>query len=280
MAFASLGWSNSAWGSNSQRDVLASVIQGEAGSSAGQSAVAQVMQNRLNDGSFGGSLQSVVTPSNFNGWNNTPSTGAYGLADQLIAGQPINSGAGNALYFASPAVNNASWAQNAIASGNGTNIGGNFFFANDKGAAISGSSGSPSSLSMMSAGQVTAGMPGGTTGAQPGGSTGSQPGGSTGSQPGGSSGSATDTSTGTPVNITDPNAIANKGLTTVGTALDKSTAGLTADTATAAAAGTSWFNMLGTLLTGGTGIFARVGVGMLALILVIVGLWMAGRSKE
>jgi Cell Wall Hydrolase len=280
MAWASLGWNNSAWGSNSQRTVLASVIQGEAGGPAGQSAVAQVMQNRLNDGGFGNSLQSVVTPSNFNGWNNTPSPGAYGLADQLIAGQPIQSGAGNALYFASPAVNNASWATNAINSGNGTDIGGNYFFSNNKGGAISGASSGPLSLSMMTPQQSAAGMPGGTTGAQPGGGTGSQPGGSTGSQPGGSSGSATDTSTGTPVNITDPNAIANKGLTTLGAAVDKSTSGMTADTSALTTAGTSWFNFLGTLLSGGTGIFARVGVGMLALVLLIVGLWMAGRARD
>src|ERR1035437_1121860 len=183
MAWASLGWNNSAWGSNSQRTVLASVIQGEAGSSAGQSAVAQVMQNRLDNGGFGSSLQGVVTPSNFNGWNSNPSPGAYGLADQLIAGQPIQSGAGNALYFASPASNNASWAQNAINSGNGTNIGGNYFFANDKGGAISGatpgSGPGPSSLGIVG---------------------GNQQAGKTGGQSGGSS-PATDTGAGTPVNI-------------------------------------------------------------------------------
>jgi spore germination cell wall hydrolase CwlJ-like protein len=39
------------------------VIQGEAGSDPkAQLAVATVMQNRLNDGSFGGDIQSVVQP--------------------------------------------------------------------------------------------------------------------------------------------------------------------------------------------------------------------------
>src|ERR1035437_131078 len=268
MAWASLGWNNSAWGSNSQRTVLASVIQGEAGSSAGQSAVAQVMQNRLDNGGFGSSLQGVVTPSNFNGWNSNPSPGAYGLADQLIAGQPIQSGAGNALYFASPASNNASWATNAINSGNGTNIGGNYFFANDKGGAISGAGNTsgPASLSMMSPSQQSAGLPGGTTGAQPGGGTGSQPGGSSGSQPGGSSGSqsssATDSAAGTPMYLTDPNAVASKagqsvqtGLGTAATAVDNLTKGTTADTTAVTAAGTSWFNFLGNLLSGGVGLF-------------------------
>ena len=145
----------------------------------------------------------------------------------------------------------------------------------------------PASLSMMSPSQQSAGLPGGTTGAQSGGGTGAQPGGSSGSQPGGSSGSATDTSTGTPVNITDPNAIASKagdavkaGLGTAATAVDNLTKGTTADTASVTAAGTSWFNFLGNLLSGGTGIFARVGVGMLALILVIAGLWMAGKAND
>jgi hypothetical protein len=77
---------------------------------------------------------------------------------------------------------------------------------------------------------------------------------------------------------TDPNVIANKGLTTVGTALDKSTAGLATDTTAATTAGTSWFNFLGNLFSGGTGIFARVGVGMLALIFIGFGLWMASRE--
>jgi hypothetical protein len=141
--------------------------------------------------------------------------------------------------------------------------------------------GAPSSLSMMTPDQSAAGMPGVTTGAQPGGGTGSQPGGSTGSQPGGSSGSQPGGSTpGAPVYLTDPAIVAQTGLTTVGTSVDAATKGLTADTATATAAGTSWFNFLGNLLSGGTGIFARVGVGMLALVLVIAGLWMAGKAQD
>jgi hypothetical protein len=62
--------------------------------------------------------------------------------------------------------------------------------------------------------------------------------------------------------------------------IDKSTARLTADTKTIADTGTSWFNFLGNLLSGGTGIFARIGVGMLALIFIGVGLWMAVEAKE
>jgi hypothetical protein len=96
-----------------------------------------------------------------------------------------------------------------------------------------------------------------------------------------------DTSVGSPTFITDPNAIASKagtsvqtGLQTGATAIDNSTKGLTTDTTTATAAGTSWFNFLGNLFSGGTGIFARVGVGVLALVFVGVGLWMVERGTE
>jgi hypothetical protein len=83
-----------------------------------------------------------------------------------------------------------------------------------------------------------------------------------------------------PTYLTDPNAVANKGLSTVGTSIDAATKGMTADTTAITTAGTSWFNMLGSLLSGGTGIFARVGVGMAALVLLGAGLWMVGQAKD
>jgi hypothetical protein len=128
MALASIQWGQGVWSRMAPRDVLASVIQGEAGGWNAQSAVAAVMQNRQN--SWGGDWSKIVTPSNFNGWNSNPSAGAYTLADQLLSGTPIQSQAGNALFFASPASNNAWWANpsnpNSIVN-NGVNIGGNYF---------------------------------------------------------------------------------------------------------------------------------------------------------
>jgi hypothetical protein len=101
-----------------------------------------------------------------------------------------------------------------------------------------------------------------------------------GGAPGGSSPATGDTSTGTPVNITDPRAIANTGLDTASKAVTDMTAGLTKDTAAVTAAGDTWMNMLGNLLSGGTGIFARVGVGLLALALVGIALFMMSNSRE
>ena len=135
MALASVQWSSSAWSNYDPTQVLANVIQGEAGSPEGQTAVATVIQNRLNAGSAGGfadTLQGVVQPSQFNGWQNAaPGSNAYQLAQTLIDGGTLPaSAAGNSLYFASPASNNAWWANPSNPDSvvnKGVNIGGNFF---------------------------------------------------------------------------------------------------------------------------------------------------------
>lgn len=129
-------WHRSAWDSYEPRYVLASVLQGESRTPEGQLAVATVMQNRLADGSWGSSFRSVVTPSQFNGWR-TPGPEAFSVADQLLAGTLPWSRAGNALFFGAPSpTDRASWLTGALARGEGTLIGGNTFFANDKGDAI------------------------------------------------------------------------------------------------------------------------------------------------
>lgn len=113
---------------------LAGVIQGEAGTAAGQFAVASVMYNRLQNGGFGSSLLSVVTPNNFNGYNSSPSPYAQQLANDLWSGNaPSGGSTGNALYFAAPSSSNAAWANPSTASGQGlfgaggNNIGGNYY---------------------------------------------------------------------------------------------------------------------------------------------------------
>jgi hypothetical protein len=89
-----------------------------------------------------------------------------------------------------------------------------------------------------------------------------------------------DSSAGLPVNITDPRAIADTGLTTLGGTIDKATKGLQDNTTTLTTAGTGYFNFLGNLFSGGTGIFARIGIGLLALMLVVAALLMMKNSKE
>src|SRR5271170_4770135 len=97
-------------GSISSPQQLASVIQGESGSQEGQFAVASVMYNRVQAGNFGDGITGVVTPTNFNGYNATPTPYAQSLADSLWNGDaPPGGTTGNALYFANPVGSTASW---------------------------------------------------------------------------------------------------------------------------------------------------------------------------
>ncbi len=111
----------------SPRD-LASVIQGEARTPAGQFSVASTMWNRLNSGGFGASLKEVVTPSNFNGWK-PPGANALALAEAMWAGSPPPGGStGNALYFANPDVPGvAVWTQRLRQGGYNAGGEGNLF---------------------------------------------------------------------------------------------------------------------------------------------------------
>jgi Cell Wall Hydrolase len=105
---------------------LAGVIQGESSSAAGQFAVASVMYNRVQNGSFGSGITGVVTPTQFNGYQ-TPGANATALANDLWAGNaPSGGSTGNALYFANPNGSTASWPSTLPGSG-AVNIGGNWF---------------------------------------------------------------------------------------------------------------------------------------------------------
>ena len=114
-------------GSISSPQQLASVIQGEAGSDpASQFAVASVMYNRTQTTGFGGSdIQSVVTPSQFLGYNSAPSANAQSLANDLWSGNaPSGGSTGNATYFVSGSPTGP--ATSGIIGG-GSNIGGNYY---------------------------------------------------------------------------------------------------------------------------------------------------------
>lgn len=117
---------------------LAGVIQGEAASPAGQFAVASVMWNRMNNagpylGGGSGDVSQVVTPTQFNGYDNNPSSYAQSLANDLWNGNaPQGGSTGNATFFAAPDLGNAAWANPNTASGaglfsSGENIGGNYY---------------------------------------------------------------------------------------------------------------------------------------------------------
>jgi trimeric autotransporter adhesin len=110
----------------------AQIIQGEAASQAGQFAVASTIFNRMQAGNFGGSTAAGVVndPGQFVGnLKNAPigagvpdtvSPFAASLGADLSNGiAPQGGTTGNALYFLS--------GPSSIASGGGTNIGGNFF---------------------------------------------------------------------------------------------------------------------------------------------------------
>ena len=119
--------------------MLASVIQGEASTPAGQFAVASVMYNRMTTpgpylGGGSNDITQVVTPTQFNGYNPNPSANAQSLANDLWSGNaPQGGSTGNATFFAAPAASNASWANPSTTSGQGlfgygtNNIGGNYY---------------------------------------------------------------------------------------------------------------------------------------------------------
>jgi Cell Wall Hydrolase len=115
-------------------ELLAGVIQGEAATPEGQFAVASVIYNRLQSGSFGSSLASVVTPSQFNGFSSNPSTNAQSLANDLFAGNAPSGGTtGNALFYTASNFSTNPAAPNYVnptmvgVAANGVPIGGNSF---------------------------------------------------------------------------------------------------------------------------------------------------------
>jgi hypothetical protein len=119
---------------------LAGVIQGEAGSDPNeQFAVASTISNRLSGlfGNFGGSLSSVVSPTAFNGFSNTPNANATALASAIVNGNNLSSfgNPGNVTFFSASnfstnpnAANFVNPSMQAVAgAGNTVSAGGNSF---------------------------------------------------------------------------------------------------------------------------------------------------------
>ena len=117
---------------------LAGVIQGEAGTPAGQFAVASTMFNRVGSSGYPSTIQGVVSADQFVGYNPNPSANAQSLANDLWAGNaPQGGSTGNALNFVSPVggysyggVSGATGPSSAGILSGGTNIGGNVFSDN------------------------------------------------------------------------------------------------------------------------------------------------------
>jgi hypothetical protein len=106
-----------------------------------------------------------------------------------------------------------------------------------------------------------------------------------GNMGGGSSGGGSDSASGSPVYLTDPHGVASvagesakKGAEELGKNIQQT--GQAADTQVQSSTsqltqeGTALGNFVGNLTSGGSGILPRIGVGLLALILVAAGLWM------
>jgi spore germination cell wall hydrolase CwlJ-like protein len=110
---------------------LASILQGEASTYAGQVAVANVIQNRAAYGdnefsNYGNDLISQATvPNQFQG-QSAPTPQSLDIAQQALDGTLPNTVPGP-LNYAAPG-STASWAVNALNSGDGVTIGGNTFF--------------------------------------------------------------------------------------------------------------------------------------------------------
>lgn len=118
---------------------LASVLQGEASSAAGQTAVANVIANRAdaNYGRYGSDpLSQALGRNQFQG-QATPTAQSLAIAQQLYDGTLPRTLTNSLNYaapvYSGPGATTARWAINALNSGQGVNIGGNVFFQNDRG---------------------------------------------------------------------------------------------------------------------------------------------------
>lgn len=135
MALAPINWTNR--NAYSQDDAAIRTILGEAGNqgATGQLAVANVIQNRLKAGTWGSTVNAIVAPKQFNGFDANTAKGspAWNAAasawEQAKAGNDIT---GGALYFANPGASSASWAK-ALNNSNALQIGDHYFTNNTNG---------------------------------------------------------------------------------------------------------------------------------------------------
>ena len=111
------------------RDLLARTLEAEAGDqgSGGMLAAGSVIMNRLKNPAYGSELHSVILqPGQFSAWNSytgyegglgglnmyqiTPSSTAFEVADQLLAGS-YEDPTGGAMHYYNPEKSNPSWGQ-------------------------------------------------------------------------------------------------------------------------------------------------------------------------
>ena len=115
----------------SDQYTLAGILQGESSTVAGQTAVANVMQNRADAGGFltnpnySGIMGVALGTNQFQGFS-TPSAGAMEIAGNALSGNLADTTLG-ATYYGAPAPGDAAWLNNLLSSGTGTTIGGNTF---------------------------------------------------------------------------------------------------------------------------------------------------------
>lgn len=124
----------------SQPTLLASIIAGEASGDLPQQAVLNVIMNRaaVNFGGHGNTwIQQATAPLQFSAYPNAlgkPSADTYAMIAAAIDGQ-LGNIVPKALNYANPKLTTAAWVQEANATGLGVDIGGNVFWADDKGGA-------------------------------------------------------------------------------------------------------------------------------------------------
>lgn len=120
--------------------LLGRIVSGEAATPAGQQAVLNVIQNRaaVNFGGYGTTLEAQATaPYQFSAYPNA--LGASSPQTENLVGAAQEGSLGNIVpnsyNYANPSLTSAQWVQNAYASGQGVNVGGegNVFFANSQG---------------------------------------------------------------------------------------------------------------------------------------------------
>ena len=286
---------------------LAAIIQGEAGSNpAAQFAVASTMYNRVQDGGFGSGITSVVTPTQFNGFNANPNSNAQSLANALWNGDaPPGGSTGNALYFAANSHADATSAStnNFISSitGSGTNIGGNYFSdqfgapsanfqapqyggASDNSVAstsgVSDAAGIAQSSSFLNTPLSQMGL--GALGLGGVAATGSKLVSSLASGVGlggGANPVGQDTGTGTPIVITDATSVGSKGASDLGKNIastgDKADQTITQNTSLLSKTLTGLWQYAGNI---GFDFVPRIGVGTAAIVLLLMGIWLMGKQ--
>ena len=122
----------------SQPTLLASIIAGEAAGIEPQQAVFNVMMNRaaVNFSGFGTTWISQATAAKqFSAYPDAlgkPTADTYAMIAAAIDGK-LGNIVPKALNYANPRLTNATWVQQANATGLGVDIGGNVFWADDKG---------------------------------------------------------------------------------------------------------------------------------------------------